>query len=120
METHPTEQEKVETIAVAPEVESKSFFERVPVQIALVLAVLITTVLVVVFYNDISSVSESWFAKYGVRECWLVDLKRREFVLLGFANGLVAERTLLIGHQRIASAVLPGLQLTPADLLGSW
>jgi Uma2 family endonuclease len=62
----------------------------------------------------------SWFAKYGVRECWLVDLKRREFVLLGFANGLVAERTLLIGHQRIASAVLPGLQLTPADLLGSW
>jgi Uma2 family endonuclease len=61
-----------------------------------------------------------WFAKYGVRECWLVDLKRREVVLLGFANGLVAERTLLIGHQRIASAVLPGLHLTPADLLGSW
>lgn len=61
-----------------------------------------------------------WFAKYGVRECWLVDLKRREVVLLSFVNGLVAERALLIGHQRIASAVLPGLQLTPADLLGSW
>jgi len=61
-----------------------------------------------------------WFAKYGVRECWLVDLRRREFVFLAFANGLVAERTLLIGRQRIASAVLPGLQLTPADLLGSW
>lgn len=62
----------------------------------------------------------SWFARYGVRECWLVDLKRREVVLLGFANGLVTVRTLLIGHQRIASAVLPGLHLTPADLLGSW
>jgi Uma2 family endonuclease len=61
-----------------------------------------------------------WFGKYGVRECWLVDLKRREFVLLAFADGLVAERTLLIGHQRITSAVLPGLHLTPAALLGSW
>jgi Uma2 family endonuclease len=62
----------------------------------------------------------SWFAKYGVRECWLVDLKRREVVLLAFANGIVAERALLIGPQRIASAVLPGLPLTPADLLGYW
>lgn len=62
----------------------------------------------------------SWFAKYGVRECWLVDLKRREFVLLRFANGLVDERTPLIGRQRIASAVLPGLHLTPAEFLGSW
>jgi len=61
-----------------------------------------------------------WFAKYGVRECWLVDLKRREFVLLSFANGLVDARTLLIGRQRITSAVLPGLTLTPADILGSW
>jgi Uma2 family endonuclease len=61
-----------------------------------------------------------WFAKYGVREGWLLDLKRRECVLLAFANGIVAGRTLLIGRQRIGSTVLPGLQLTPADLLGSW
>lgn len=61
-----------------------------------------------------------WFANYGVRECWLVDLKRREVVVLAFANGLVAERTLLIGPQPIVSAVLPGLRLSPADLLGYW
>ena len=64
MEKQQLEQEKVETIVVA-EPEQRSFFERVPVQIALVLAVLITTILVVVFYNDISAVSEDWFAKYG-------------------------------------------------------
>jgi Uma2 family endonuclease len=61
----------------------------------------------------------SWFAKYGVRECWLIDLSRRELALLCFADGVVAQRTLLTGGQRIPSAVLPGLQLTPADFLSS-
>ena len=60
-----------------------------------------------------------WFAKYGVRECWLIDMARREVVVLGFVDGLVAERVLLKGHERIVSAVLPGLQLTPADFLSS-
>ena len=62
----------------------------------------------------------SWFAKYGVRECWLIDLLRRELALLEFADGLVAQRTLLTRDQRIPSTVLPGLPLTPADFLGSW
>jgi Uma2 family endonuclease len=62
----------------------------------------------------------SWFAKYGVRECWLIDLARRELAVLEFADGLVARRLLLTGDQRIPSAVLPGLALTPADFLGSW
>ena len=62
----------------------------------------------------------SWFAKYGVRECWLIDLARRELAVLEFADGLVAQRLLLTRHQRIPSTVLPGLALTPADFLGSW
>ena len=38
---------------------------------------------------------------------------------LAFGALRVAEAPTLF-HQRLDSAVLPGLQLTPADLLGSW
>jgi Uma2 family endonuclease len=59
-----------------------------------------------------------WFAQYGVRECWLVDLPRKEIAILAFAGGRIADRTLVSGRQTIASAVLPDLTLTPAGIFG--
>jgi Uma2 family endonuclease len=62
----------------------------------------------------------SWFARYGVRECWLADLPRRQIVVLTFAGGGVADRALFEAEQSIQSKVLAGLQLRPADVFGWW
>src|SRR3954453_20077372 len=62
----------------------------------------------------------SWFARYGVRECWLVDLAGREFVVLAFAEGRVAHRALFETDQLVQSAVFDGIVLRPADVFGWW
>ena len=59
-----------------------------------------------------------WFARYGVKECWLVDLTRRQIAVLVFAGGRVATRGLFLGSDRVASTLLPELRLTPTDLFG--
>lgn len=59
-----------------------------------------------------------WFARYGVRECWLIDLDRRQVAVLTFEAGRVAGRGLFSGHDRLVSAALPGLSLAPSDLFG--
>ena len=59
-----------------------------------------------------------WFAKYGVRECWLTRLKEREIVVLTLADGVVADRALFSGAEPIRSRVLDGLRLTPLDVFG--
>lgn len=59
-----------------------------------------------------------WFARYGVKECWLVDLPRRQVVVLAFAGGRIANRGLFSGSESVASAVMPEFGLTPADLFG--
>ncbi|HEX9365681.1 MAG TPA: Uma2 family endonuclease [Vicinamibacterales bacterium] len=59
-----------------------------------------------------------WFARYGVKECWLVDLPRRQVAVLTFAGGRIAGRGLFDGIDRIASPTLPGLQLSPSDIFG--
>jgi Uma2 family endonuclease len=59
-----------------------------------------------------------WFARYGVRECWLVDLTRRQIAVLAFADGRVANRDLFEGIAPIESAVMRGLRLSAADLFG--
>jgi Uma2 family endonuclease len=62
----------------------------------------------------------SWFARYGVRECWLVDLPKRQIVILLFADGRVVHRELFGAEQPLHSLVFEGLQLRPADVLGWW
>jgi len=62
----------------------------------------------------------SWFARYGVRECWLVDLKRRQIAVLTFADGRVAGRALFDSDREIRSTVLGGLSMRPAEVLGWW
>jgi Uma2 family endonuclease len=59
-----------------------------------------------------------WFARYGVKECWLVDLSRRQIAVLTFDGGRVVTQALSSGHDRIASAVLPGFDMSPSDLFG--
>lgn len=62
----------------------------------------------------------SWYARYGVRECWLVDLNRRQIAVLTCADGKVAQRIAIDAEDRIRSTVLPELVLRPADVLGWW
>jgi Uma2 family endonuclease len=59
-----------------------------------------------------------WFARYGVRECWLIDLPRRQTVVLSLADGRVAHRRLVAPNSPIRSEVLPGFDLTPVNLFG--
>ena len=62
----------------------------------------------------------SWFARYGVRECWLFDLPRRQAAVLTLADGRVAHRALFEADQPIDSAVLRGIALRPADVIRWW
>jgi Uma2 family endonuclease len=60
-----------------------------------------------------------WFARYGVKECWLVDLPRRQVAVLAFAGGRIASRRgLFSGAEPVASAIMPSFRLTPFDLFG--
>jgi Uma2 family endonuclease len=59
-----------------------------------------------------------WFARYGVKECWLVDLQRRQVAVLALEAGRIAGRGLFAGHESLESAVLPDLPLSPSDLFG--
>ena len=60
----------------------------------------------------------AWFARYGVRECWIADAVRKEMAVLTFADGRIARRELATGATRIATAVLNGLRLTSDEVFG--
>ena len=59
-----------------------------------------------------------WFARYGVRECWLVNLPTRQVSVLALTQLGVAGRSLASGAQPIASGVFPDLSLTPQQIFG--
>lgn len=62
----------------------------------------------------------TWYARYGVRECWLVDLNRRQLGVLACAGGSVVARTQFGAEEYVTSGVLPDLRLRPAEVLGWW
>ncbi|CAN5690022.1 hypothetical protein BH24ACI5_BH24ACI5_11690 [soil metagenome] len=66
----------------------------------------------------IGSVEErlEWFARYGVRECWLVQLEGSRIELIAFRAGAVVS-TIVRRHDAVRSTVLPELYLTPADVM---
>ena len=68
----------------------------------------------------IGSVEErvGWFARYGVRECWLVHLVERRIAVLSMDNGRVVDRVVFHDREPIRSAVLPELPLTPFQVFG--
>jgi Uma2 family endonuclease len=62
----------------------------------------------------------SWYARYGVRECWLVDQARRELTVLTCAGGRVVARAPFGAETLISSTVFPELSLRPMKVLGWW
>jgi len=62
----------------------------------------------------------TWYARYGVRECWLVDLNRRHVAVLRFADGRTEAREVFGAEETLRSGVLPGLSMRPAEVLGWW
>jgi Uma2 family endonuclease len=54
-----------------------------------------------------------WFAKYGVRECWLVDLPQEQYAILTLEQGRLVGRSLCRPGERARSDVLPGIVLPP-------
>lgn len=48
-----------------------------------------------------------WFAEYGVRECWLVHLDRRDVTVVNFVNRRVASRRVFRRRESIVSQVFP-------------
>ena len=58
------------------------------------------------------------YARYGVRELWIVRLLERHVEVLSFAGGTVSARRPFARDERIASEVLPGFDRTPASILG--
>lgn len=67
----------------------------------------------------IGSVDErlEWFAKYGVRECWLVHQTLREIEVIQFENGAIAGRRIFERHEPVRSIVLPEFARTLDDIL---
>lgn len=70
-------------------------------------------------YARIGRVGEQigWFAKYGVRECWLVSLPERHLAVLSLNEHGVVRRTLHKPGEPVTSDVLPGFT---APLLHAW
>ncbi len=60
-----------------------------------------------------------YFAKYGVRECWLIHQLTREFEVLEFSRHGATERHTYRGIECIQSSVLPYFSLSP-ELLSCW
>jgi Uma2 family endonuclease len=59
-----------------------------------------------------------WFARYGVKECWLIDLARRQIAVLTFDERRVGNRGLFLDADPIASGILTNLRLAPVDIFG--
>jgi len=60
----------------------------------------------------------AWFARYGVRECWLVHLPGRQVEIIRFADGMVRSREIVAGDEPIRSSVLEGFDRTLASIIG--
>lgn len=60
----------------------------------------------------------AWFARYGVRECWLVHQVHHEVEVVQFEGGRIASRTRFERDQHIRSTVLPDFDRSMADIIG--
>ena len=60
-----------------------------------------------------------YFARYGVRECWLLHQLKKEFEVLQLTNYGVQSRHTYSDTERIRSTVLPRFSVSPA-ILSCW
>lgn len=58
-----------------------------------------------------------WFARYGVRECWVVRQMSTQVDVIAFGEGRVQATQVCHSEERIASALLPGFAATPRLLV---
>jgi Uma2 family endonuclease len=67
----------------------------------------------------VGSVEErlDWFARYGVRECWLVHLRQRVIELVTFGDGGILTRRAYGPLDPVQSLVLTRFDQTPSTLL---
>lgn len=61
----------------------------------------------------------TWFAEYGVCECWLLHQSERRLEVLSFAEGTIVRRESFDERTRITSAVLPQFDRSVGSIL-SW
>lgn len=61
-----------------------------------------------------------WFARYGVRECWLVRQTAGDIEVVSFGDGQITQRRMFGDDQVIASNVLPKLRLRVSDVITLW
>jgi Uma2 family endonuclease len=59
-----------------------------------------------------------WFAEYGVRECWLVHLDRREVTVVTYANRRIATRVTFGRRHSLSSSVFPDFTESFDDIVG--
>jgi Uma2 family endonuclease len=59
-----------------------------------------------------------WYARHGVRECWLAYQRDRRIDVVSFAAGAVVSRETFSGNRTVSSGVLPGLALIPLTVFG--
>jgi Uma2 family endonuclease len=59
-----------------------------------------------------------WFAKYGVRECWLADAIDKSIVVLSLDPHGIGRRSIHRGADPVQTRVIEGVRVTPLDVLG--
>jgi Uma2 family endonuclease len=59
----------------------------------------------------------SWFARYGVRECWVVQLDARRVEVLAFEAGVTTVHRVFEAGDTLASGVLPSFASTVEGLV---
>lgn len=59
-----------------------------------------------------------WFARYGVRECWLVEVMDHECEIVSFADGRISARRRFGPRQPLRSDVLPAFREATDHVLG--
>ena len=60
----------------------------------------------------------AWFAEYGVRECWLVHLDRRDITVVTFRQGTIETRRVFNRREPVVSAVLSDFTEGFDDIMG--
>lgn len=59
-----------------------------------------------------------WYARYGVKECWLASLTKKEVAVLTLREGAVVSRALFARGQSITSELLGDTGLLPINVFG--
>jgi len=60
----------------------------------------------------------TWFAEYGVRECWLVHVDRREITVITYSQRRIATRVTFGRRHSLSSSLFPDFTETFDDIVG--